>query len=792
MKHPVPLLFLAFASLVLTRCVLAQSAVLQLNERSKVVIALPQTASLPEQTAARELDDYLTRITGGDFRVQPETSTGSTPGAIYVGNTQFARRAGVDGSTLASEEWRIKTQNGNLILVGGGTRGTLYATYRFLEDNAGVRWWNPWEETVPKLGVLPVLQIDRRGKPVFGYRDIHMVYGNDSGRFAIRNRLNTDGVATISPEYGGSREYGKGFLVHTFYRILSPAKYFAAHPDWFLVPDGGTPSSHNSQLHMSNPEMRQEFLKLFREILRKSQQDAKEKGVSPPDTFSVSQEDNKIGFAGPNDAALLAKNNGAEAAILLDFINFLADGIKDEFPGVYVDTLAYFSGEKAPTNIRPRENVVIRLTDTTSNLILPVTHPRNHEFHDNVVAWGKLTQNLRIWDYAVTYAAPGLPMPTAHTYPTDYRFLKANNVEGLFTEHEFPILADMRDFKIWVQCKMLEDPNRDYNALMREFTDGFYGKAGVHVRRYIIALQSEVEKVGKAKGYEEMSWFVPARQYNYLSLDFLIRANEMFNQAERAAGTDKVLARRVRHARMPLDRFITLFHRNFANRWVRASHTPESLPLNRDVTAARYLQSWNEQIDLRLPESERAAEREKASTEFAKMTIGSLYRDKIPTKFRNIPASKLIVYGPRDTRLYGDQAKVVADPQAELGEAARLLVAETPETERARYKMPMPWGVYDVIGKKDLVTNAIKAEEVPGTGYHWHRLDDVKLTENTYLYFFWSWVIQLDLSYAFDENTPEQQFEVWANLKFEGPSFPHGKAEDKNAISVERVVLVKK
>src|SRR5690606_29842974 len=199
----------------------------------------------------------------------------------------------------------------------------------------------------------------------------------------------------------------------------------------------GQPRSGNSQLAMSNPAMRQEFLKLLREIIRKSHADAKEKGLPEPDVFSVSQEDNEVKFATPADAELLAKNDGAESAILLDFINFLADNIKDEFPGVYIDTLAYFSGEKAPKTIRPRDNVVVRLTDTTSNLILPMTHPRNHEFHDNVVAWGKITKNLRIWDYAITFAYVGLPMPTTHTYPTDYRFLKANNVEGIFTEHEY-------------------------------------------------------------------------------------------------------------------------------------------------------------------------------------------------------------------------------------------------------------------------------------------------------------------------------------------------------------------
>ncbi len=767
----------------------SQPAAFTLNAKSKAAIVLPQNATLPEQTAARELVDYLTKITGGEFKIQAETAAGSTPRAIYVGNTQFAKRAGVAGSTLASEAWRIKTQKANLILVGGGTRGTLYATYHFLEDVCGVRWWNPWEETVPKLGVLPVRSMDVRGKPAFAYRDIYSTYGHDDGRFAIRSRLDRDGDGAFGAQYGGSRNYGPPYHVHTFYGILSPEKYFKDHPDWFLGSGSEMPKAENSQLHMSNPEMRQEFLKLLRELIRKAHLDAKEKGLPAPDVFSVSQMDNAVKFAGPNDAELLAKNDGAESAILLGFINFLADGIKDEFPDVYIDTLAYFSGEKAPKTIRPRDNVIIRLTDTTSNQILPMTDARNHAFRENVEAWSKISKNLRIWDYAVNYGYPGLPLPNAATFAPDYRFLKAHNVEGIFTEHEYPILADMRDFKVWVQCKLLENPDLNYAGLTKEFTDGFYGRAGVHVRRYINALQDEADKVGKEKGYEDMTWFIPPKPYNYLSPDFLLRANAIFDEAERAAGANTVLQRRVRHARMPLDRYINLFYRTLARQWGKAGYPAEKLPFDRDKISARSLQSWNEQIDLRLPEINRAGERTIAANEVKKLTTGSLYADKIPAKFREISASKLTVYGPRDTRNYADHAKVVADTQTELGEATRF---EFADAEVERYKLPMPLGIYDIVGKKELVSDFIEPEDIPGSGYHWYQLNDVTLPSNAYIYFFWSWYIQIDLNSDFDEENPQQQFEVWVNLKFEGPMFPHGKVEDKNAISLERVVLVKK
>lgn len=783
-------LFLAASHFALPAA--AQSPALTFNTRSKVSIVIPQQALLPEKTAARDLDEYLTKITGGEFTVVPESAK-LPASAIYVGNTAFARKAGIAVSGLAFEEWRIKSQRNALILAGGGTRGTLYAAYRFLEDSAGVRWWSPWEESVPSRRALSVPFIDKRGKPVFGYRDIYMLYGNDNGRFAIRNRLNREGDATISPEYGGGRDYGPPAHVHTLYDIMAPDAYYKDHPDWFWVPGGGAPTRTNSQLKFSNPQMRREFLRLLRELIRSSHKAALEKGLPAPDVFSVSQMDNVFGFTDPKDAkdtALVAENGGADSALLLDFVNYLADGIKEEFPQVFIDTLAYYSGEKAPTKIRPRDNVIIRLTDTTSNLLIPMTAERNKAFRSNVEAWHKIAKNLRVWDYAVTFNYIGLPMPTAFTYPADLRFLKAHNVEGIFVEHEYPILADMRDFKIWMQCKLFEDPGRDFNALVKDFTDGFYGPAGMYVRRYIYALQNAVEADSKANGAEEVTWMTMAKRYSYLSPDFIIKAQSLFDEADKAAAGNAVLQRRVRHARLSLDRFTALYFGDMATDWAGKGKAAKDFPLNVERISTRALQSWNEQIDIRLPEDQRAAERKVAAAQLQSLKYAKAAGT--PDKFKDIPAGKLRIYSMGGTRNWDNQAKVVQEPDSETGIATRLLLEDAPEADRPRYALPMPWGVYDIENHKERLSSNLLPADVPGPGYNWYKLGETTLGGNEYLFFTWPWHIQLDLADAFDKRRPDQKVEIWAHLKFEGPMYPHGRVIDKNSISVDRVVVIKK
>ena len=196
-----------------------------------------------------------------------------------------------------------------------------------------------------------------------------------------------------------------------------------------------------------------------------------------------------------------------------------------------------------------------------------------------------MAKNLRVWDYAVSYANPvGLPMPTVQTYGADYQFYAEHNVEGVFTELEFEILADTRDYKVWMMMKLLENPYADSAALTKTFTDGFYGPAGKQVREYLAALQAECV-ARKAR----CNWSSTPMQMTYLNLDFINRAQKLFDQAEKAVGNDEVLRRRVRHARLPLDRgTVATYTRLMADWKTRGEKAEMAPPDRRSRGAARH------------------------------------------------------------------------------------------------------------------------------------------------------------------------------------------------------------
>jgi Domain of unknown function (DUF4838) len=748
--------------------------------QATATVVLGDSPTNAERTAANELADYLTQVTGGTFVVQLESEASRETAAIFVGWTSYAKEHGVDVGAFGPEEWVMRVIDGNLILAGGRPRGTLYAVYRFLEDEVGVHWWNPFEETVPRQPRLEIQKLDRRGEPAFRYRDIYMLYGNDGGRFAARNRLNREGDAGIRGEYGGEMGYGAPAHVHTFNRYVPPAKYFETHPEWFPLIDGER-SSGNVQLCLTNQELRELFVKKLVAYIQQSRAYAAKQDRPAPLVFDISQNDS-AGMCQCEPCQALANAEGSEAGPLFDFVNYMADAIKDDYPEVYIDTLAYQMTQEAPKTIRPRENVVVRLCDTTSNFTKPITHPDNAAFKQHVVTWGAITKNLRIWDYGVNYGRfHSLPMPTVHTYPTDYQFYAEHNVEGVFTELEYPVLADMRDFKVWMMMKLLEDPYRDYAALVRTFTDGFYGPAGEHIRRYLARLEAASEE---KTSYLSMT--SAPRSCHYLDLAFVTEALAIFDEAERIVGEDPTLLRRVRHARLPVERAAVVRYRELAEEWVGMGNPIETMPLDREAIGERYRDTWQTEIDLRIPEAGRVKERADADREVRQL-LGLPSSVPLPERFQSLPRDAVTQYTAWDSRNHRDVVKRVGDGEAESGTTNRL---ELSDEDMKKYQLPMPWGLYDVANTCSAGSATIAPEDVPGPGYNWYKMGTFSIGPTYYLYFFWSWIIQIDVDNVIYSGNPEREFDIWAMVKFQGPGFPHGRAEDTNAICVERVVLV--
>jgi hypothetical protein len=775
------------------------AAKIPLATEGKAQMAIVESASATpaEQTAAAELREYLHKITGGSFNINKEqvsaTST-STTSAIYVGDTAYAKAKGVDVTKLASEEWVIHTVDGNLILAGGRPRGTMYAVYHFLEDVLGVHWWNPFEEFVPSKPTLEMGSLDLRGKPTFRYRDIYEFFVKDEGRFAARSRINRTGDTPVALKWGGSVTYGLPYSCHTLARYFAPSAEpaFKEHPEWFAMINGKrvcltkTTEASEVQMCLTNKGLHQYMIRRLKEYIRESETLAEKQGTSKPIFYSISMNDAIGGWCECPECQKVVEKEGSQAGPLLSLVNAVADRIRKEYPDIYITTLAYYDAEKVPRTICPRDNVIIILCDTKSNLAESITSSYNTVFRQNVNAWSKISKNLMVWDYGITYGqkGAGMPVPSLENYGIDYRYLADHYVQGAFVEFEDPIIADMRDLKLWVLCKILENPYQDEDKLIQTFTQEFYGPASPMILAY---LKSQQDCYRKTPSY--LHWFSEPILYKYIDLKFAVNSQRLFDEAARKVAGDPVRLRRVHHARLPLDRACLILYPKFACEFAKTGQTLEKYPLDRDAIAKRIRTTYVEQQALRKPTENGNGGEEPIEKFLDRMMKLRYIKQPVPEHLKNIAAKDRFYFSADDLKL--SQVSVVDDSEVETGRTVKVPVNPN---KKEWFALPLEVGIYDPPQKKSYVTGVprISADQITEAGYHWYKIaGDCQPPGTAYLYLLGDWSIQLDLSSIIDPSRPRDRFDVWAKVKFTGPDYPYGNANEENAIWLERIIIVR-
>ncbi len=769
---------------------------------AKCIIVLADEAIEPEQTAAGELADYLKKVTGAEFAIVTESKEIEKGTRIYVGPTKYAKDHGVDCEQLGPERWVMRTVDGNLILAGGRPRGTIYAVYHFLEDVLGVHWWSPWEEHVPSQPNLSIAPLDRHGEPVFQNRCLDTtggLFGKKGSPFDARNRINRLVSNRAIPfKYGGGKEFGPPALCHTEGQFIYRYKKdfsFKRNPEWFALKNGerwifnnGNGWSSKNQLCLSNPELRKAFLKKLKENISETRNQP-----TPPMIFDVSLNDVPTLCECDSCKAIIGKYGGKDSGLLLELVNYMADGIKDEYPGVMIETLAYLNTERVPKDIVPRDNVIITLCDTKSTYTKPIPH--DEYFAQRLAAWSKVTDRIFVWDYHTNFRDMALPMPFESTFQPDLQLFRKYNVIGVMTEFHFPIFEELRDLRLWLLAKLLEDPDQNMAALIETFTDGFYGPAGVYIRKYT----EELAKAAKANpGYIPTMGKTAACKY--LTPSFIFKAQKIFDEAETAVDGSEILLRRVRHARMAMDKATLALFPRICGEWQSDGKKREHLPLNREEIATRLRDTVEAQWRLRVDFDSLSGYSQKKflarKTKFVTKIDNYLKRSPIainpPAKFERLPWEDYTAYAADSYGACGKATEIVEDKHTQNGIACRTELSD--KTLAGLDGNALKWDMHDhakkATGKEPTIKYLKLDEIIPGTGYHWYKLGTYCIGENNFLWMY-GVAVGIELGDARDPLNTTGEYDIWARVKFEGPAFPHGGKDEKNAISIEWVVAAK-
>jgi hypothetical protein len=536
---------------------------------------ITQAGATPaERYAAEELAAALQQITGATFTIQEQSNADLPEPAILIGPGPIAAAVfpEVDMPAFGGEEYVIHAAGGRLLLAGGRPRGTLYAVYRFLQDNLGVRWFTPWFTQYPTRPNLVVPSLHVRGLPAFEYRDPFW-YPAFDGDWAARNGSNSQS-ARLKDKHGGQVTY-KGF-VHTFYALVPPDPYSKTHPEWFSLVKGKR-VGERVQLCTTNPDLRSFIVQRVKEWLRESP------GVN---IISVSQNDHAGACECPRCAAV-DDREGSHAGSLLELVNYVAEQIEPEFPNVMVDTLAYQYTRKAPKTLRPRRNVVIRLCSIECNFAQPLTHESNRSFARDIQAWHRLTDRLYVWDYTTDFSHYLLPFANWYVLGPNVRFFHTNGVVGLFEQGAYQSFSnEMSELRAWVLAQLLWNPCQDDRKLIREFLDAYYGaRSARYIQDYFDLVSKKARPFYVGIGHPDAS--------PYLRFSTLAAAERLWQKAEDAARGNADRLWRVRQARLAIG-YMWLSQWVGLRRECRAAGKQWPLSPSRQAFAAAWLATVNE------------------------------------------------------------------------------------------------------------------------------------------------------------------------------------------------------
>ncbi|MBN1345334.1 MAG: DUF4838 domain-containing protein [Phycisphaerae bacterium] len=505
--------------------------------KTDYAIVVAKTATTQDKKAAEDLALWLKEMTGATFPIVEDDEVADRK-VISIGRTRYVTEqdAKIIDEKLGDEGVAIIARDGQLILLGGATRGIINAVYALLEEDLGCRFYTAKVKRIPHRPTLRFRPVPRSHTPRLRIRDPFYKVAFD-GTWSLRNRTNAPG-AVVPQEWGGHVDYA--LFVHTYHTLVPPSKYFKDHPEYFMLDGNGKRNPH--QLCETNPEVLRIATQSVLDIM---------KGKPHSEIISVSKTDGGQTCQCPTCKALNAKE-GSDAASLLTLVNGVAEAVEKVHPKLIVSTLAYLETVKPPKTIRPRKNVAIRLCTDRCMWAYPFTPAEESPiFSEAMTSWSKIHDRIHIWDYVVNFSHYTAPMPNMDVVAKNIRYFVAHNATGVMPQGAYQSAGAERDLmRVWVMAKLMWDPSLDVRELMQDFIWGYYGQAAPAIAEY-----DELLRKTAAEHAETMKAPKGGIRYEmddpFLSKAFLGQATAVFDRAEKLAES-AAIRDRVEEARMPI------------------------------------------------------------------------------------------------------------------------------------------------------------------------------------------------------------------------------------------------
>ena len=755
---------------------------------ARYTVVVPDNAEKPGFSfPVADMTNLLAKATGAVFPVVPYSA--ATKGRrLFVGVVPKGEAPMADG------EYAVRVRGDDLYLFGGGAHGTRYAIYEFLENSVGFRFYDgrggmKIPDGSDRLAVTPR---EVRRKYDFDVHSLnswrHFVrptstvamYRNGQDR-NMKVFLEKAGV-TVPPDDYRAFWPSDATLQHYLPRKASDSKIKwisqlgdnleKDHPEYFTLEQDGR-RIFNHQYCLSNPEVRKLLTERVLGTIRRN----------PGYThFDISAGDTPGRYCWCEGCMALERKYGTEAGPIVDFMLEFCPKAAAEFPGVQIMTLVY---RKKQTQHPPKgiermpDNFTPHFAPIDDNFAKDWNHPTNKGTYEDLCAWGRLCRHMLLWYYPNPYGgAVTPPLGNVGRLVRDTALSKAAGVTGQTHEHDVGVaeMIGFTELQTFIGYHVFRDVSCDWRALADEFIDFEYGAAAGMMRKYWL----ELERLTDTEDLDFV-WNAPIAAYRHLTPERLVRWNADFDAMESLVASDATRLFNVKRVRINLDYAILC---NYA----KVKKSVPSFAASADEVANRIRATAKRIADELFPSGR------DQGVKFVKGLEATLFRATVCNKPDAKPLPKELFGKYAADRLYVTipvvrSAKFEDDADAAFGCRA---VMTRPEE---KMKLPLKANFHDRAGKHYHwnVGRVTEKEIGPRGRYKFYKMGEVTLTRDCVLVIGNdSWYDMLaDLSAAYEDGS-FNRVELWASIKFEGPSFYPEDEGKPNRVLCDRVVVVRR
>lgn len=452
------------------------------NGEVKVTVVYSEGASESLIAAADFMAATIDRMSGSSGVRTAVKKGGESGFSIYVGRA--ANSALIDLSDVKDDGYKLEIKPEGIYIVGKTDDATRNGIYDFLETHLECMYVSPENTYVPLCPTVKLALEEKTVNPTITWRKVYQYESVQNGWY---ERLKMNG--TIVKEGENSIElYNEwGTWCHSSFEFVPPEKYFDEHPEYYAKFLG----KRRYQFNVLGRTFPTHLCYTNEEVYQIAEAELVKRIEANPEVkfWDFSIMDTYFATCRCKECKKFNKEAGSEMGTLLAFLNRLADAIRDDYPDVYLSTLAYQRVKNPPKNMKCAPNLCINVCAFPGTQSYPYSTEggikASREFAERVVEWGKICDNILVWDYVVNFTHLKLPFPNFEFQKENLEFYLENNIRFVFHQGSREPMDENAEMRTYLLSRQLWDKDVDLLALAKKYVAVVYGDAAGLVEEYM-------------------------------------------------------------------------------------------------------------------------------------------------------------------------------------------------------------------------------------------------------------------------------------------------------------------